>query len=114
MRPQLKSEWTVIDDYLALKCPDGSTLIPSGIDIFQAEYRGRNAILNQEVAQPSKTFSGLGFSKYPLRLSIAVKASEDPSRGLLRMEVRGKHDEYSILIGDPLIRIADHIVHGAR
>lgn len=108
----MKTEWIIIDDYLALKCSDGSTLVPSGIDIFQAEYRGKGTILNQEVAQPSRTFSQLVFSKYPLRLSIAVKASEDPSRGLLRLEVRGKHDESSIVVEDPCTRIADHIIHG--
>jgi SNF2 family DNA or RNA helicase len=111
MKPRLKTEWAVIDDYLALKCSDGSTLIPSGIDIFQAEYRGKNTILDLEVARPSKTFSHIGFSKYPLRLSIAVKASEDPSRGLLSMEVRGERDKSLIPVKDPLLRIADHIIH---
>ncbi|MDT8781113.1 MAG: DEAD/DEAH box helicase [Candidatus Bathyarchaeota archaeon] len=93
-----------------MKCPDETLIVPRGLDIFQAEYRDKKIILGQEIDPPSREIASIFLSKYPLKLVIAIKTSDDQKKGLLRFELRGTYQEKIVTIKEPLDRIADHIV----
>jgi SNF2 family DNA or RNA helicase len=107
----LKAEWILEKDYLALKRSDGIMIIPSGIDIFKAEYRGIANIGDTEFEKPSLSLTNISFSKYPLALQIKVQASKNPAKGLLFLELWGKCGQVLTLIRNPLARMPDQLVH---
>jgi SNF2 family DNA or RNA helicase len=106
----LKAEWLIKDDYLVLKSPDESIWLPQAIDIFQAEYREKRLICDKEITAPSQDLPEIAFSKYPLKLNLVIGASDDPSKGLLKLEMRATLGDVIISIKSPMNRQADQII----
>jgi SNF2 family DNA or RNA helicase len=104
-------DWRIIEDTLVIKSSDASIYLPPAMEIFQAEYRGKKIINNQEIIVPSRAFPAIRFSKYPLKLIITLKTSNDQTKGLLKVELTGNYGETSIQIKNPLNRTADQIIH---
>ena len=106
--------WTVENTVLQFRDRDGKVTVPGADAIYGCVFEGKKIEADDGTAIPSPEKStDLEFSRYPLRLSVAIISSPGDRLGV-RLALIGKHQHAQHDISELLVHPVDHITRGQK
>lgn len=106
----VNARWENRDGTLNLSGFDGSTYVPSALEIFQAEFREKAKIKNYVIYKPSDEVEEISFSRFPLKLSAKISIKQDESDSVFFLTIFGEYDSQKVKIENPLTRRSDYSI----
>ena len=106
--------WTVENTILQFRDRDGKVTVPGADAIYGCVFERKKIEADDGTAIPSPEKStDLEFSRYPLRLSVAIISSLGDRLGV-RLALIGKHQDAQHDISELLIHPVDHIIRDQK
>lgn len=106
--------WTVENSILQIRGRNGKVTVPGAEEIYGCVFEGKAIAVDEETVIPSpEAATDLEFSRYPLRLSLAVISSPGDRLGV-RLALTGKYQDTHYDISDLLVHPVDHITRDRK